>query len=609
MPTAPTLETFNPTELTDRVAVWMLFEESVTIEQVRAAWEQWKAEQQEGETRALWRALAEQPGINEERAYAAAARVYSFDKLNLPKKRILSFISKHFEDFSESDWQRMAEMGVLPVNRSAETDGPATFTFAAYDPTRPGLLRLLRDLGHAQHELRYAPKGFIDELIDEALDRRNEFLERVRQDGSDFDLAEESHEPERLMDDEQLAAEITGSKLINLFEAMLVEAVRRGASDVHIYPNADRNLQISFRINGQLEPWPMEQQVDPEAFLTVVKDQADGIDRFERDDAQDGSLQRNVDDTDIRFRVSVLPIANSGSYARAESVVIRVLDDRKVIKDLGALGLDDRSLGRFEQAIHQPYGMVMLTGPTGSGKTTTLYAALQQVVKPSLNVLTVEDPVEYLLPGVRQIRLNQRLRVERALRSILRHDPDVVMVGEMRDRPTAELGVKLANTGHLTFSTLHTNDAPAAISRLYKMGVEPFLLAYSINLIVAQRLIRTLCSTCRQEATTLEGPLLEQLGFSDEDIEATTFFKPGNDPDCPSCQGAGYTGRRAIGEALLFSPAIRQLILTAGDTVDEKALRNQALEEGMHTLQDAARAAVKRGETSVSEMQRVVFTQ
>jgi type IV pilus assembly protein PilB len=331
------------------------------------------------------------------------------------------------------------------------------------------------------------------------------------------------------------------------------------------------------------------------------------VDRFERDAAQDGFIQRTVDGTRIRYRVSIMPIASSSQDIDSESVVIRVLDDRKVITDLKKLGLGSRALDRFEHAINQPYGMVILTGPTGSGKSTTLVAALHRVIGPEENVLTIEDPVEYIIEGARQIRLSDKLQLKDAIRSLLRHDPDTVMVGEMRDRETAELAIKLANTGHLTFSTLHTNDAPSAVSRLYKMGIEPFLIAYAINLVVAQRLIRTLCPRCKKEHPDPDPVLLEQLGFTDEQVENETIYTTSDADHCDRCGGTGYDGRRAIAEALHFSREIRHMIVEADDMVDESAIREHAqTEDGMRSLQASARRVVLDGETSVEEMMRVV---
>jgi type IV pilus assembly protein PilB len=349
--------------------------------------------------------------------------------------------------------------------------------------------------------------------------------------------------------------------------------------------------------------------VSPEAMLAVAKDRCLAVDRFEREAAQDGYIQREVDNALIRYRVSVLPIASANREVKAESIVIRVLDDRKIFSNLSAIGLLPGALERFEKAVRQPHGMVILTGPTGSGKSTTLVAALHQVISPRRNVLTVEDPVEYIIHGVRQIKLGSRLSLEGALRAILRHDPDVVMVGEMRDRPTAELAIKLANTGHLTFSTLHTNDAVSAISRLYKMGVEPFLIAYAINLIVAQRLIRKLCPECKQIDKDPDMVLLRELGFTDHDIENTTVFKAGEHAKCRTCRGTGYKGRRAISEALYFSREIRHMIVEAGGSIDEDAILGQAVKDGMLTLTASGREVIKLGQTSVEEVIHVVSSE
>ncbi|MDX1740689.1 MAG: GspE/PulE family protein, partial [Rhodothermales bacterium] len=393
------------------------------------------------------------------------------------------------------------------------------------------------------------------------------------------------------------------------FEACLIEAVRKGASDIHILPNPKRHTVFSLRIDGALQVWHTQSKTTPEAMLAVVKDRCGNIDRFEREAAQDGYIQRVVDDALIRFRVSVLPVANANRTIKAESIVIRVLDDRNVFTDLSQIGLLPGALERYKKAIHKPHGMIIMTGPTGSGKSTTLVAALQEVTRPDLNVITVEDPVEYVIPSIRQIKLGPRLDMEQAMRSILRHDPDIVMVGEMRDRQTAELAIKLANTGHLTFSTLHTNDSASAVSRLYKMGIEPFLIAYAINLIVAQRLLRKLCPDCKEVDRDPDRLLLGELGFSEEEMESTTFYRSRENGSCKTCRGLGYKGRRAISEALYVTQAIRNLIVSAGEAVDEEAIKRIAVGEGMLTLIASAREVVKMGETSVEEIIRVTASE
>ena len=601
---------FSLTDLSDPVIIMLLFQELVREEQVRRAWEKWR-QLDKNRRRPLWRVLTEIDGINPEVVYATAAEVYGFKTARIDRGQVLRFLRDQRQRFTQEQWSWMQRERVLPIGQEVDAERDVMrWLLATHDPTRPDLHRQIARLGIDRFELRYAPASAIAQIFQEAFPRRNEYLERVQQEDGALDLGMSYEEEDsELIDEESLEAEINRSKLINLFEATLVEAVRQGASDIHIFPNHDRKVEIHFRIDGELHRWHLEDKVHPEAFLAVVKDQAGGVDRFEREKAQDGFIQRWIDDHLIRFRVSVLPIATASFDVRAESIVIRVLDDRKVIKDLRLLGLSERALERFEWAIRQPYGMVIVTGPTGSGKSTTLYAALHQVVSPRKNVLTVEDPVEYIIPGVRQIKLSHKLGLEDALRAILRHDPDIVMVGEMRDRQTAELAIKLANTGHLTFSTLHTNDAPSAVSRLYKMGIEPFLIAYAINLVVAQRLIRKVCPACKVEDKDPDYVMLRKLGFTDEEIARTTFYKAGRDRSCKVCKGVGYKGRRAIVEAMYFSRTIRHMIVEAQGSIDEDALREQAIKEGMQTLRDAAREVVLAGETTIEEMIRVTTTE
>ncbi len=599
--------TFSLTDLSDPVVIMLLFQELIREEQVRKAWEKWR-QLDEKQRRPLWRLLIEVDGIDPAVVYATAAEVYGFKTARINRDQVLRFLRDHRNRFTQEQWDWMRRKWVLPIGQEVdEKRGLTRWLLGTHDPTRPSLHRqIVIQLGIDHFELQYVPARVIEKFFQEAFPRRNEYLERVQQEDGAVDLGMNYEEETELIDEESLEAEINRSKLINLFEAALVEAVHQGASDIHIFPNHNRQVEIHFRIDGDLNCWHVEDKVHPEAFLAVVKDQAGGVDRFERDRAQDGFIQRWIDDHLIRFRVSVLPIATASFDVRAESIVIRVLDDRKVIKDLRLLGLSERALERFEWAIRQPYGMVIVTGPTGSGKSTTLYAALHQVVSPRKNVLTVEDPVEYIIPGVRQIKLNHKLGLEDALRAILRHDPDIVMVGEMRDRQTAELAIKLANTGHLTFSTLHTNDAPSAVSRLYKMGIEPFLIAYAINLVVAQRLIRKVCPKCRVPDPDPDPVLLMRLGFTEEQIAHTTFYRAGQQSHCPVCKGVGYKGRRAITETLWFSRTIRHMIVSARDAIDEDALREQAIKEGMQTLQEAAREVVLQGETTIEEMMATV---
>ena len=593
------------THIQDRVVQALLRKGAVTVDEVAEA-----EEERAGENKKtpLWRLLADIKSVDRNLVYEQAAVTYAFRIAPVAEREPeVEFVKTVLESFSERHREKLLELQVAPYAYAQDQpSGVLKLVFITEDPMRQELQRTMHGLELERFELCYAPASVVDDVLIEAFPRKNEFLQRLEDgEGPDVDIGVAFESGEKsLLDEEALEAEISRSALINLVEGVLVEAVRVGASDIHVFPNHRRKTEIHFRVDGRLQHWHTEEKGHPEALLAVLKDAAGGVDRFERDMAQDGFIQRRVDETLIRYRVSVLPIATANPDVRAESIVIRVLDDRKVVTDLAKLGLLEGALAQFDKAISQPHGMVILTGPTGSGKSTTLVAALSQVVAPQVNALTVEDPVEYVIPGVRQIKLGNKLNFEQALRAILRHDPDIVMVGEMRDKDTAELAIKLANTGHLTFSTLHTNDAPSAVSRLYKMGLEPFLIAYAINLVVAQRLIRTLCPECKIPDSEADLVLARELGFAEEDIEKLTFYKTGTG-SCPVCKGRGYKGRRACAEALYFSPAIRQAIVEAGGTIDEDRIRDIAEGEGMLTLQASARVLVERGETSLDEMLRV----
>lgn len=609
---APPLDMPSPDGVQDRVVSVLLRKGTISKEQAEAAQQ---ARRQSGSRDPLWRVLAAQKGADRDAIFAQAALTYAFRIAPVKEREPdADFVRTVMESFPEEHRSRLTRLNVAPYAYAQEqSTGMLKLVFITDDPMQQALQRAMHALELERFELCYAPTDVVRTVLHEAFPKKNEYLERVQEsagDATDMGVTFESGD-RSLVDEEALEAEISRSSLINLTEALLVEAVRLNASDIHIWPNAKRKVEVHFRVDGKLQHWHTEERGHPEALLAVIKDNALNIDRFERDTAQDGFIQRWVDDTLIRYRVSVLPIANANPDIRAESIVIRVLDDRKVITDLGKLGLLPYAQEQFKKAIRQPNGMVILTGPTGSGKSTTLVAALSQVVTPDVNVLTVEDPVEYIIPGVRQIKLSHKLSLEGALRAILRHDPDIVMVGEMRDKDTAELGVKLANTGHLTFSTLHTNDAPSAVSRLYKMGLEPFLIAYAINLVVAQRLARTLCPSCKVEMSRdqLDHTLLIELGFSEEEIAETTFYDANPGSGCSVCKGRGYKGRRAVAEALYFSPAVRALIVNAGGAIDEDGLTQVARSEGMLTLQDSARELVKMGETTVDEVMRITVSE
>lgn len=528
--------------------------------------------------------------------FREVAVLYAFKELNfpieeLPEERInemKNMMTKQGEEIKKL----LLEHRVIPFKFDDKIRDK--LILAAVDPTDRALAKIAYALNVKKFEINYLRKKDYDKLIGHLIATENEFLKMMQESNEEIHVAED----DASVNEEELDAEINKSALINLIEAALIEGTRRGVSDIHLLPKSGNKTDIYFRLDGKLALWHTQENTLPEAVMAVVKDRSKGMDRFERERAQDGFIQREIDGHIIRFRVSVLPTVGTELKNKFESIVIRILDDRKVIKDLSKLGLVGYSNQAFVKAISSPQGMIILTGPTGSGKSTTLIAALYQVIDPTKNVLTVEDPVEYVIEGARQLKIGYKMNFEQAIRAILRHDPDIVLVGEMRDKETAETAIKLANTGHLTFSTLHTNDAPSAVARLFKMGVEPFLIAYAINIIVAQRLIRKLCEACKKKVTNLEEHVhMAGLDFKDW-VGSEVYEQVG----CEKCNHSGYKGRMAIHEALYFTKEIRRLIVNAGSDVDEEAIREQARKDGTLSLRDAGFQKAKMGLTSIHEV-------
>ena len=547
----------------------------------------------------LLQVLIDDFSIDRHLVFREIAQLYAFKEIDLKREEIteeqIDFIRKIFYDLSEDTRNKLISKRVMPFK--LHDFNKNILIFVASNPIDRSIYSLIRQVtDFKQVELAYTRLEDIVELIEKVSYNQNEFLTDIEDSLNNIEIPDEDTAG---VDEAALDAEINRSSLTNLIEGALVESVRRGASDIHVVPKEGNITEFYFRIDGKLQLWYAQDKVKPEAVAAVVKDRSMNIDRFDRSIAQDGYIQRKIDGCFIRYRVSVMPIVTGEFARRFESIVIRVLDDRKVITNLDDLGLQKQAASDFIKAISQPQGMVILTGPTGSGKSTTLVASLHYVKDVSKNILTVEEPVEYMIHGTRQIRLNPKLNFDQALRSILRHDPDIVMVGEMRDLKSAEIGIALSNTGHLTFSTLHTNDAPSAISRLYMLGVEPFLIANAISLIMAQRLIRRLCPKCKQPNPQPDLDLAFRLGFSEQELENTTFYMP---VGCKDCYG-GYKGRISIMEALLFTKEIRHLIFKAAEEIDEDGIREIAIKQnGMLTLRASGRERIKEGLSTCEEV-------
>ncbi len=546
--------------------------------------------------RNLAQILVDEFGYDHDIIFREVAVLYAFKELNihpeeLPEERVTEM--KNLMTRQGKEVQKMLlEHRVIPFKFDEKQKDK--LILAAVDPTDRNIAKVAYTLNIKKYEINYLRKKDYEKLITLLVSSENEYLKLVQEAGEEIQVVQD----EASVNEEELDAEINKSALINLVEAALIEGTRKGVSDIHIIPKSGNKTEIHFRLDGKLMLWHTQESTLPEAVMAVVKDRSKGLDRFERERAQDGFIQREIDGHIIRYRVSVLPTVGTELKNKFESIVIRILDDRKVIRDLGKLGLTGYANTAFVKAITQPQGMIILTGPTGSGKSTTLVAALYQVINPTKNVLTVEDPVEYVIEGARQLKIGYKMNFEQAIRSILRHDPDIVLVGEMRDKETAETAIKLANTGHLTFSTLHTNDAPSAVARLFKMGVEPFLIAYAINIIVAQRLIRKLCESCKKRIVNLEEHLLP-TGLEIKDWIGHEIYDAGG---CEKCNHSGYKGRMAIHEALYFTKEVRRLIVRAGEEIDEESLRDQARKDGTKSLRDSGFEKVQLGLTSIQEV-------
>ncbi|MEX2435369.1 MAG: GspE/PulE family protein, partial [Balneolaceae bacterium] len=551
------------------------------------------SEEPDQSNRRLGQILYQDLNLDRHEVMSQIAAIYAFDEIFDGREELnqvqVQEIKSTIEDLPQDIIDELAHQKAIPVHKNN-----TSLTIAAADPSDPKLSNTISKLNFKEFEINYCRYELIEHLLSQVYEQKNEFLDLLEEiDYEQTQMAEKEDE----VNEEEIEAEINQSMLNSLVEGMLVEGVRQDVSDIHVVPSGPKTTDIRFRIDGKLQLWYQQKNVKPEAISAVVKDKTRNVDRFERDSSQDGFIQRNVDNHNIRYRVSIMPMVGSQFERKFESIVIRILDDRKVITDLNILGLQKKAKEDFVKAIEQPSGIVIITGPTGSGKSTTLVAALYYVIDPSKNVLTVEEPVEYLINGARQLKISNNMTFDHAIRGILRHDPDIVLVGEMRDLKTAEIAIKMANTGHLTFSTLHTNDAPSAVSRLFKMGVEPFLIANAVNLVMAQRLIRRLCK-CKEQFDP-HPEVMRGIGFTDEEIESGTFYKP---VGCDKCNGTGFKGRAAIHEALYFSKDIKRIILDAGGDIDEEVIKNQAVKNGMLTLRASGRERIKEGVTSVEEI-------
>jgi len=522
--------------------------------------------------------------ITEEQLVHFLSRQYGIPEVTFPEK-IAAEIIKLIP-------ARIArKYGVVPIGRTI-----GSVTLAVADPTN---LSALDDVAFMTG-LKVVPaivspsaiRNAIGSYYEAAPSTMADVLSEMEAEVTEVELIEGEEELSPQVDLNELRSSADQVPVVRLVNSILIDAVRRGASDIHMDPG-ENSFRVRFRVDGLLhEVMTPPKRVEP-AVVSRLKIMAN-CDIAERRLPQDGRIKLRQSGREVDFRVSILP------SLFGESVTLRLLDKQALRVDMTQLGFDADSLAEFEKAIRSPHGMILITGPTGAGKTTTLYSALHAVNSKDRNILTVEDPVEYDLPGVTQVQVNDEIgrTFAAALRSFMRHDPDVILVGEMRDQETAQIAVRAALTGHLVLSTLHTNSAAQTIARLADMGIPPFLVSSSLRLVVAQRLARKVCQECREPYEVDEESLI-QYGHGPLGLKRCTLYKG---KGCSTCHFTGMKGRVALYEVLPITQEIRSLIL--GSTFDGE-IQDVASKQGMKTLREAGLLKVVQGQTTVEEVLRV----
>jgi len=530
--------------------------------------------------------LARRGLVTEERLVALLSREHGLSSVDITQQLIpadvLALVPAHIA----------RKYDVLPISRAA-----GGLTLAMADPTNVVAL----DEIAAMTRLTVRPVVASGTAIRAAIERHHhtkgepmaDVLAELSMDPSSLEVVDENElTAGNVIELKESADEAPVVKLVNM---ILADAIRRGASDLHWEPY-EREFRIRFRLDGVLHEMLSPPKRHEAAIISRLKIMAN-LDIAERRAPQDGRIKLRLGHREIDFRVSILPAIFG------EKAVLRILDKDALQLDLGKLGFDDWSFKHFNAAIRQPYGMVLITGPTGSGKTTTLYSAISTINSPDHNIMTAEDPVEYNLRGVNQIQVNDSVgrSFAQVLRSFLRQDPDVILVGETRDLETAQISIRAALTGHLVFTTLHTNDCPSTVARLVDMGVQPFLLSSALQLILAQRLGRKICSECKEPVEGHEEQLVP-LGHVSQGLGKVTFYKGRG---CQTCNFTGMKGRVAIYEVMPITEELRELVLKDASTAE---LREMAQRQGMKTLRQAGLQKVLEGTTTAAEILRVTMS-
>jgi type IV pilus assembly protein PilB len=524
--------------------------------------------------------------VTDEEVTSVLSRQYGVPSINLKYYEVDPSVIKLVPQETALRYQ------VVPLSRVG-----STLTIAMTDPTNVFAMDDIKFMTGFNVEPVVASETAILEAISKFYGNATsgEELDKVMKDltgeEADLELAAEEQEAD-LATLEKAAEEAPIVRLVNL---ILTDSVKKGASDIHVEPY-EKELRVRFRVDGVLQTVMSPPLKLKDAITSRLKIMSK-LDISEKRLPQDGRIMikyaRDGRRKELDFRVSTVPTLYG------EKIVLRLLDKENLRLDMTKLGFEPESLEKFERNILKPYGMVLVTGPTGSGKTNTLYSSVSRLNQPDTNIMTAEDPVEFQLPGINQVQMKEQigLNFASALRAFLRQDPNIILVGEIRDFETAEIAVKAALTGHLVLSTLHTNDAPSTISRLMNMGIEPFLVATSVNLICAQRLVRRICSNCKEQADVPEQALLD-AGFTPEEAKTVKIM---HGRGCNVCNNTGYKGRTGLYEVMEITDELRELILVGASSLE---LKKKALEQGMITLRRSGLIKLAAGQTSMEEVLR-----
>ncbi len=563
--------------MTDRIGELLLREKLITQDQLKNA-----IDEQKKSGGRLGYNLTKLGFITEKDLTTFLSRQYGIPTIDMSTQEIDAEIIKLIPEDVAQKYQ------VIPVSRTG-----STLVVAMADPSNIFAIDDIKFLTGYNVEPLVASDASIKAAIEKLYETPEMGLEGVLTEFDDGEM-ELIHDEEEidLMDLKKAVEDAPVVKLVNL---ILTDAIKKGASDIHIEPY-EKSFRVRYRVDGVLSEVMKPPMKLKNAIVSRIKIMSQ-LDIAERRLPQDGRIKLKLSkNKEMDYRVSVLPTLFG------EKVVLRLLDKSNLQLDMTRLGFEEKALTDFMSAIHKPWGIVLVTGPTGSGKTTTLYSALSELNKTSENISTAEDPVEFNLMGINQVQMHEDIGLNFAasLRSFLRQDPDIIMVGEIRDYETAEIAIKAALTGHLVLSTLHTNDAPATVNRLLNMGVEPFLVSSACNLILAQRLARKICKDCKTRVQISEKALVD-LGLSHEDARKMEISK-GN--GCATCNGSGYKGRIALYEVMPFTDTLKELVLNGASSSE---LKRGAIKEGMKSLRMSGITKVAEGVTTIEEILRVTM--